>query len=363
MNFFFILGVSIVRYDFSEAQAGKSYCDAKIAHMRSKLRMFVSSGENVTTPFDMKKAIMNGSGVAGCQCAVVEVDRKNQTMTSHNIKGITNINNLAFEDNEIIAWHSFNVGIGIKMKREDVLKNEQLDTGLIILSDFEEPLTTSGSISSNRTRNYSETSSPHTSIFHCSELGCNQKFSSYQLLQEHIHLDRHVPEKTSTYDEIRHLWSESCHSNLFSSTQLVQIGTDRHTIEDPNLSVKKLQQGWALKKPRKFARFSAKVREFLQRVFQEGEESGRKAMPIEVSQRMRSLRNEDGEKIFSPDEWLQPSQVNSYFGRLSLNSKSSDIKDEPENDVHLREILQAIDEEEERENIKTAVFLELDSTM
>lgn len=24
----------------------------------------------------MKKAIMDGSGVAGCQCAVVEVDRK-----------------------------------------------------------------------------------------------------------------------------------------------------------------------------------------------------------------------------------------------------------------------------------------------
>ena len=72
----FFSGISIVRYDFSEPQAGKSYCDAKIAHMRSKLRMFVSSGENVTTPFDMKKAIMDGSGVAGCQCAVVEVDRK-----------------------------------------------------------------------------------------------------------------------------------------------------------------------------------------------------------------------------------------------------------------------------------------------
>uniref|UniRef100_K1R449 Uncharacterized protein n=1 Tax=Magallana gigas TaxID=29159 RepID=K1R449_MAGGI len=54
-------GISIVRYDFSELQAGKSYCDAKIAHMRSKLRMFVSSGENVTTPFDMKEAIMDGS--------------------------------------------------------------------------------------------------------------------------------------------------------------------------------------------------------------------------------------------------------------------------------------------------------------
>lgn len=161
--------------------------------MRSKLRMFVSSGENVTTPFDMKKAIMDGSGVAGCQCAVVEVDRKNQTMTSHCIKGITNINNLAFEGDDIIAWHSFSIGIGIKIKREDVLKSEQLDTGLIILSDFEEPSKNYGVIS--HIKNCSVTP---TSIFHCSELGCNQQFSSYQILQEHILLDRHVQEKTST---------------------------------------------------------------------------------------------------------------------------------------------------------------------
>uniref|UniRef100_A0A8W8NIJ4 C2H2-type domain-containing protein n=1 Tax=Magallana gigas TaxID=29159 RepID=A0A8W8NIJ4_MAGGI len=348
-------GISIVRYDFSEPQAGKSYCDAKIAHMRSKLRMFVSSGENVTTPFDMKKAIMDGSGVAGCQCAVVEVDRKNQTMTSHCIKGITNINNLAFEGDDIIAWHSFSIGIGIKIKREDVLKSEQLDTGLIILSDFEEPSKNYGVIS--HIKNCSVTP---TSIFHCSELGCNQQFSSYQILQEHILLDRHVQEKTSTYDALRHHWSELCNSNLFISKQLVQIGRDHHTLVK-NSSVEKLQQRWALKKTRKFARFSSKAKDFLHRVFQEGEESGRKAIPVEVSQRMKSLRNSTGEKFFNPDEWLQPSQINSFFSRLSLNAKAKDIKDEPEEDDHLREILQSIYEEEERDSIRDAMTLELDS--
>jgi hypothetical protein len=117
-----------------------------------------------------------------------------------------------------------------------------------------------------------------------------------------------------------------------------------------NTSQQKLQQGWALKKPRKFARFSAKVKEFLDTVFHEGEEAGRKAIPVEVSHRMRYLRNIDGQKLFHPDEWLQPSQINSYFGRLSLHAKASEIKGEIENDDHLREILQAIDEEEEREN-------------
>uniref|UniRef100_A0A8W8HL56 C2H2-type domain-containing protein n=1 Tax=Magallana gigas TaxID=29159 RepID=A0A8W8HL56_MAGGI len=285
--------------------------------------MFVSSGENVTTPFDMKKALMDGSGVAGCQCAVVEVDRKNQTMTSHFIKGITNINNLAFEGDDIIVWHSFSTGIGIKIKR-DVLKITP------------------------------------TSIFHCSELRCNQQFSSYQILQEHILLDRHVQEKTSTYDALRYYWSELCNSNLFISKQLVQIGRDHHTLVK-NSSVEKLQQGWALKKTMKFARFSSKVKDFLHRVFQEGEESGRKVIPVEVSQRMKSLRNSTGEKFFNPNEWLQPSQINSFFSRLFLNAKARDIKDEPEEDDHLREILQSIYEEEERDSIRNAMTLELDS--
>ncbi|XP_062576042.1 uncharacterized protein LOC134237917 [Saccostrea cucullata] len=249
--------INILRYDFSEVQAGK--------------RMFVSSGKNVITPFDLKNAIMDGSGVVGCQCAVVEVDKKKQTMTSHCFKGVSSISNLSFEGEDIIAWHSFNVGIGVKINREDALKTEQSQTGLVILSDFEEePQTQYGSISSQRKENCPQ-------IFHCSVLGCNQHFSSYQHLLEHIELDRHVQEKSSTFDEIRHLWSETCHSNLFMSKQILQIGTDLHSVEDSNSSRKKLPQGWAIKKARKFARFSAKVKEFLIRVYQEGEKSGRKA--------------------------------------------------------------------------------------
>lgn len=140
----------------------------------------------------------------------------------------------------------------------------------------------------------------------------------------------------------------------------MQIGRYQHTLVK-NSSVEKLQQGWALKKTRKFARFSSKVKDFLHSVFQEGEESGRKAIPVEVSQRMKSLRNSTGEKFFNPDEWLQPSQINSFFARLSLSAKARDIKDEPEEDDHLREILQSIYEEEERDSIRNAMTLELNS--
>ncbi|CAC5365662.1 unnamed protein product [Mytilus coruscus] len=95
-------GIRVTRYDFSEAQSGKSICDAKIAHMRLKMRMYVSSGRNITSPFEMQAAIMDGTGVKACQCAVVEVDSSKQTMTNHRIKGINQMNNIAFDGDDII---------------------------------------------------------------------------------------------------------------------------------------------------------------------------------------------------------------------------------------------------------------------
>ena len=53
--YFIILGITVKRYDYSEAQSGKSYCDAKIAHMRSKMRIFSSEGHNICTATQMKE--------------------------------------------------------------------------------------------------------------------------------------------------------------------------------------------------------------------------------------------------------------------------------------------------------------------
>ena len=53
-----------------------------------------------------------------------------------------------------------------------------------------------------------------------------------------------------------------------------------------------------------------------------GEETGRKVTPAEASARMRTVRTEEGARIFGKDEWLTPQQVNSYFSRLAAMKKS-----------------------------------------
>ncbi|CAC5417586.1 unnamed protein product [Mytilus coruscus] len=144
-------GLKILRYDYSEAQSGKSFCDAKIAHMRSKMKMFVSSGNNISSAEEMQAAIMSGAGVTGCQCAVAEMDTSKQEMTSHRFKGVNSFSNLEFEDGDILVWNSYNIGIGKKIPRSSVLRQEQGETGLNVINDFSEPSATYGALKSKDT--------------------------------------------------------------------------------------------------------------------------------------------------------------------------------------------------------------------
>lgn len=58
-----VLGISITEYCYSEPQAGKSYCDSKIAHMRMKMKSYAAGGHNILTAADMKHALDAGSGI------------------------------------------------------------------------------------------------------------------------------------------------------------------------------------------------------------------------------------------------------------------------------------------------------------
>ena len=61
---YIFLGIHIRNYCYSEAQSGKSYCDAKIAHMRTKMKTYVASGKDILSAEDMEAGIdhMHGKG-------------------------------------------------------------------------------------------------------------------------------------------------------------------------------------------------------------------------------------------------------------------------------------------------------------
>ena len=86
-----------------------------------------------------------------------------------------------------------------------------------------------------------------------------------------------------------------------------------------------------------------------------GENSGKKANPIEVAVQMRTMTDENG-RVFSAKDCLKPSQIISYFSRLSALSKKDSSKKEDrtlatEEDEYLNHVLQEIEMQEIKDSL------------
>jgi len=64
-------------------------------------------------------------------------------------------------------------------------------------------------------------------------------------------------------------------------------------------------------------RFNSKQKRYLEGKFKHGETMGVKANPDDVSKEMRCLRDKNGERIFTVEEFLRPQQISSFFSRMA----------------------------------------------
>ena len=96
--------MNLIRYDFSEPQAGKDICDRKTAPMKAHIRRFVNENNDVTTAEEMKKALESHGGLRGCRVAVVEIDLSKDLHEANKIPYISLLYNFKFEDSGIRVW-------------------------------------------------------------------------------------------------------------------------------------------------------------------------------------------------------------------------------------------------------------------
>ncbi|CAC5391175.1 unnamed protein product [Mytilus coruscus] len=228
--------IYIRRCDFSEAQSGKSYCDAKIAHMRGKIRQCVSNGKNVVCASDMKSAIDDYGGVSGCQAAHLEITN---ILDDHRatglIKGISKISNIEFQENmQITMWKAYGIGQGRNISVQGQM-NRQDERSLKVIADFKPPMKVEGSIKQSSSGDG----------FGCQE-GCVETFTSFMDMHMHCLIGDHNYnlQQMSTYDKIKLRWYDAC-INLSEILNFSRIDGSQ-----PNISqdISKEQQGWALKK-------------------------------------------------------------------------------------------------------------------
>ena len=90
-----------------------------------------------------------------------------------------------------------------------------------------------------------------------------------------------------------------------------------------------LPEGWGGResaKPRH--RFNSKQKRHLEEKFKRGETTEVKANPDDVSKGMRCLRDENGKRIFTVEEFLCPQQIFLFFSRMACKRRDATESDD-----------------------------------
>ena len=159
-------------------------------------------------------------------------------------------------------------------------------------------------------------------LFSCPEPGFVNQYIAMVKLEKHIAEEKHYFQDVSEPlgDNVIKKWAEEF-QQVMSKNLLSQLENKLSSLrltEDLSVTTHQvLQKGWALKVPKRAARFPDKVGNYLQEKFDVGYATGHKAAPVQVSIDMRCARDELGKRLFAASECLQTQQIRSFFSRLA----------------------------------------------
>lgn len=335
-----------VRMDFSDPQGGKGACDRKAATVKSHMRAFLNSGNDIETAEQMKTAIESDGGIRGVRVILCALDCPQQ-VSKFKWEGVSFVNNIVYEKNGMKVWRAYGIGNGKCLPWSDFEDLDKFSLPHIkVIKDASHPKEPFGPIKARKSTEGSSASAlpdpeyedsdleEHDSpggLFVCPEEGCIKAFQRYSSFQNHLDVGKHkyVLERETFLDKAMVQYAEkleqgasSLESPLFESASTTP-------------AVAPLSQGWALK----FAatsrrRLTKEQKKYLAGLFTIGERTGRKSNPNEVSKSMRKARSPEGYLLFQAEDYLSPKQITSFFSRLAKKSVLSapDIESEEEED-------------------------------
>ncbi|KAK2549835.1 hypothetical protein P5673_029657 [Acropora cervicornis] len=185
-----------LRMDSSDPQGGKGPCDQKAATVKSHMRTFLNSGNELETVKQMKTAIESGG------------DYPHKQGPKLRWEGMSFVNNFTYERKGMRVWRAYGIGKGKFLPRSDF---QDLDNifmpHLTVIKDtchLKQPLSAIRACKSS-SKESSTTVLPdpeyedsdveqHGStvgLFTCIEEGCVKSFQRFSSLQNHLDLGKH----------------------------------------------------------------------------------------------------------------------------------------------------------------------------
>ncbi|CAF1193962.1 unnamed protein product [Didymodactylos carnosus] len=352
--------IQVRRIDFSEAQSGKGPCDRYAAVIKANVRRYLNEKNSVTTAKQFVEAANSHHGVSGVEIFESRL-KLNANKQKARLPKIHSLNNFEFEREGVRVHRAYKVGEGnfYSWKQLDPLK--VLSEVLCEDITFSEKSSEYHSIKKKSHQESDDLSSlPSTSataipkagvsdaIFECTEPGCVDKFVKYGNLVRHVCNGTHtiLPEQHCLSDTAAIMYktrSEQIENRQICSLLLEKSRT-REIFETKKIAA--LPEGWALPVPRKNVRFTEQQVVYLTERFEEGLKKDNQVRwkPEAVAEHMRELKI-NGKFHFSTEEFLKPSQIRSFFSRLSSKRKNLPVVDEEDEQECYKEQRQAESEE------------------
>lgn len=113
--------------DFCDSKAGKGACDRKSATIKSHMKIFLNSGNNIESAEEMKNAILLSGGVPSVN-VTVSGPPEASTLSTVRLEGVSTISNIEYSEEGLRVWKACNIGPGklIQWKKLDVQPNAEI---------------------------------------------------------------------------------------------------------------------------------------------------------------------------------------------------------------------------------------------
>jgi len=206
------------------------------------------------------------------------------------------LNNFQYEERGIRVWKAYDIGPGRFIPYNSLGVTPQGDTGLRVIKPFRQA-THRGSVGESVRHQFE--------IYSCQETGCVLTFKTQAEADNHMDMGKHRLEvdceSMYMYDRVRRKWAGITTGVTFAP----DVPSTSSQGEDSGSAVRGYDLRplrWALKITKRPTRMTDNVKTFLMKKFEEGTRTGNKADPVQVAREMKTLRNENGELTFKPEE-------------------------------------------------------------
>ncbi|CAC5392036.1 unnamed protein product [Mytilus coruscus] len=313
--------ITVNRMDFSDPQGGKSICDRKAAHVKACIRRYVNEGNNVITAIEFKSAVEKT--MKNVKVVVALPPSPIKSSKTSKIENISFMYNFFFSNNEITAWKQFEIGIGKVFSSKSLNEIPSLvkkcESTVVWRTIVQSSMNTSIPVPVTRNEELEEEDNICSNVFTCPENGCIATFLKYGQLCNHLDRGKHTyPHNNLNIKERTQIRHASLMESKSSAEKVLHSSTT-HALQAEST----LKKGWALKNKREVKRFSKEQIEYMTEKFQFGESTGYKCDPDEVAKEMRHVKNSKGIRKFQLEHFLSPSQIASFFSRLSLKKRQA----------------------------------------